>query len=814
MSDKILDKLLKEIREEEVSEEQVAAAKERVFRRLTGSTSKACTEIRPQLKDYAEGNLLESRRLLVDDHLGRCVECRHALAEVRGEKKVVQIPENKISQWTGLMRWAAVAAVILMAVYLGRGHIDSWIAPSEASARIVSLSGDLFRLPHESLPLGSTIQEGDTIRTAQGGRAILELNDGSRVELNERTELAVNTAWSGDTIRLNRGDIMVQAAKQKRGSLRVMTHDSIVSVKGTIFSVTSGMAGSLVSVVEGSVAVSQSGSDRLLTSGQQASTSSTMKNVAFNDAISWSQDAEKYYTLLNEFVRIEKEFAEMPGPAPRTQADLLSYVPAGTQGYIAIPNLDNPIQQVMGLIEEYSLKNSVLKEWWTSGEGQKLREALEQVQVFTQLLGEEVVFLLVEDPTDSNRKVPLVMAHVLPGNEDDLWKALDDVFKNHTAAPYELVDGLLLVSGTELQLESIVPLLGSGASSPFATEIKKYYQQGVNCLVGIDVSSFTAGFKESLPSQVMGLSNMQYLFFELGSYSGQEANRATLTFQGPRRGILSWLAPPASTGSIEYISADALAVISASTRDPREAFDELLDILGQNSKFIAGLEEFESVTGIRVGDDIASSLGADFTIAVERLSLPIPGCVGVFEVINPETLDDAIRHLVDTYNEWLPPDKSDSKLVYTQEIAGGLTWNSLKTGLAPVTLYWAYDRGYLIASLDRALANRAVDIRDSGLQLIRSSEFQQYLPASAGLHNSGLYWIDNSELLSELASMVDNPLLSQMIDSREPSLVMVSAGEKQIRVASHSRLRLTNLFLGSFLNGVSKNIPDPGKAGN
>ena len=802
MNDKIFDELLKEIREEKVSEEQVADASERVFRRLTSTTSRACSEIRPQLKDYADGNLMESRRLLVDDHLSRCVECRHALSDVKGNKKVVEIPRKRSFGWTGWMRWGAAAAVILVAIYLGRGYLDSWLAPSEVSASVVSLSGDLYRLPQESLPAGSTINEGDLIRTARGGRAVLKLNDGSRIELNERTELSIQTAWSGDTIRLNRGDIMVQAAKQRHGSLRVITDDSLVSVKGTIFSMSSGTAGSLVSVVEGSVAVSQPGFDEVLTSGQQASTSPALKNVALDDAISWSQDAEKYYGLLNEFAHIEKDLASMPGPAPRTEEGLLSYIPEGTRGYVAIPNLGNRIQQTLDLIEQYSLDNTTLKEWWTAEEGQMLRNTLEQVQVFTRFLGEEVVFLMIKDPAGSEREIPLLMAHVLPGSESDLRKTLEGIFKNSAEAPYEIVNDLLLISGNEAQLKSIIPLLGSGASSPFAGEINKYYRSGVSCLAGIDVGALTAKFKQSLPSQIIGLSNVKYLFFELGPDSGGDATRATLSFQGQRSGILSWLAPPASTGSIEYISSGALAVVSASTRDPREAFDELLDIAGQNTDFITGLEDFESKTGIRVGDDIASSLGTDFTLAVERLSVPIPGCVGVFEVLNPDTLDKTVRRLVNAFNNWLPPEKAGSSLVYTQEIVDGRTWNSLKRGSSQVTLYWTYDRGYMIASTDRTLADRAIDIRDSGLQLTRSSEFQQYLPANAGLHSSGFLWFNNNEVLTEIASMIQDPEITRLIDSSEPTLVMVSAEDEQIRVVSHSRLHLTGLFLGALLHKV------------
>src|SRR5205085_9611992 len=129
----------------------------------------------------------------------------------------------------------------------------------------------------------------------------LQLGDGSRVELNQRTELSVHAAWSGQTIRLDRGDVIVQAARQRRGHLRVITRDSVAAVKGTVFAVSSGSAGSLVSVVEGSVAVSQPGAERILTAGRQAATNSSLEQVKVRQAISWSQDVEKYYTLLAEF---------------------------------------------------------------------------------------------------------------------------------------------------------------------------------------------------------------------------------------------------------------------------------------------------------------------------------------------------------------------------------------------------------------------------------------------------------------------------------------------------------------------------------
>jgi len=57
-------------------------------------------------------------------------------------------------------------------------------------------------------------------------------------------------------------------------------------------------------------------------------------------------------------------------------------------------------------------------------------------------------------------------------------------------------------------------------------------------------------------------------------------------------------------------------------------------------------------------------------------------------------------------------------------------------------------------------------------------------------------------MLAEMASMVQSPVLSELIDSQEPCLVMVNAEMEEIRVASRTRLGFASLFLGSLLTHV------------
>ena len=291
------------------------------------------------------------------------------------------------------MRWgalAAAAALLLAVLYLGRDTIDGMMAPGGPRATVVSADGGLYRLPVGSLEAGAAIGEHESVRTGPGAHAVLRLADGSMVDVNERTELFVTAAWSGQAIHLQRGDIIVKAAKQRRGHLRVLTRDSIASVKGTVFAVSAGMGGSVVSVVEGSVAVNQPGREVLLSPGQQAASIPALASSVAT-AVSWSPEAESYLELLASFVKIERELANFPAEL-RTNSALLSYLPAGAVVYGAVPNPGVTIGRALALAEEQSAQNATFGAWWNSETGQLLRQMVDRVQSVNPLLGDEIVF--------------------------------------------------------------------------------------------------------------------------------------------------------------------------------------------------------------------------------------------------------------------------------------------------------------------------------------------------------------------------------------------------------------------------------------
>lgn len=791
-----LEQALNAMRAENPQPAEVEAAQARVWEKLMSAGSPLCEEFRGELAAYMAGGLAAPRRLLFEDHLSRCPACRRAYAGAKGERKVMPMPaalapRKPPSAW---VRYAIAAGAVLVMLALGRGPLDRAFAPSGPRATVESLSGPLYSLASGPLAAGVAIGEGDVIRTGLGGRAVLRLADGSRLEMNERTELAVQAAWSGQTVALERGDIVLEAAKQRRGKLRVRTRDSEALVKGTIFAVSTGTAGSLVSVVEGSVEVRQPGADRVLKPGEQAASTPALASVPVRQAVAWSAESEKYFTLLAEFMRLERQLAATLNEGVRTSSRLLPLLPANSWIYAAVPNVGRAIDEAVQLIEQRSRESAVLKEWWTSTSGQELRKVLDRVQTVTPLLGDEVVFVMMRTPGQKGDGELVMMAEVQAGREAELKQVLADVFAaNGGQAAFEVAGGRALVAQNPAVLAALKAGLGQGATTPFAAEIAARYQRGAGWLLGIDLQAMQVS--PGSEAEALGLGGMKHLFFEQRAPRGEAENEASLSFTGARKGVASWLAAPAASGSAEYASANAMFVMAASTRNPRQAFDELIAALGRVSSSIPEeLRKFEEKTGVSVSQDIAAALGTDFTITVERPSLPVPGWAAAFEVPQPALLDVSLRRLVDAFNRELPPAKSGFRLTLTEQQEGGRVWTTVKSAASPVAVHWTHDRGYLVVSMDRALAAQAIAVRNGGLALVRSARFAQQMPATGAVHHSGFVWINPEGPVAEVANLLSDGTLKSLLQNPEPALIVIDGETERIRAAS--RTRLMNLVLG------------------
>ncbi len=653
---------------------------------------------------YLVNELAGSRRILVEDHLSRCLGCRARIAEMKGERPIVAMPRGlprrslgeggSSSRWVQWGTLAAAAALLFAVLYLGRDAIDGMMAPGGPRATVVSADGGLYRLPVSSLEAGAAIGEHESVRTGPGAHAVLRLADGSMVDVNERTELFVTAAWSGQAIHLQRGDIIVKAAKQRRGRLRVLTRDSIASVKGTVFAVSAGMGGSVVSVVEGSVAVNQPGREVLLSPGEQAASIPTLES-SVADAVSWSPEAESYLELLGSLVKIERELANFPAEL-RTNSALLSYLPAGAIVYGAVPNPGVTIGRALSLAEEQAAQNATFSAWWNSETGQLLRQLTDRVQSVNPLLGDEIVFSASVSGLDD--PVPIVMARVQPGRRAELASALEGLFAaaGESPASYSVSDELMVVSSSPSQLAWGLAHLGQGAGSPFAAAIGERYRRGVGWLIGMDAAPLVtmASRDDAPPIELAGMIGMKYLFLEQRAAAGAVENEVTFAFQGARTGMGSWLADAGSGGAAEYLPADALLAGYVSTREPLQLFEEFTaQITKSEPDFERGLTSMDEKLGVGFVQNLTAALGTEAALALTGLSASGPTWVMTCVANNPAVIDGSLQKLVETFNAELGPDEQGKRIVLQQESAGGRTWSTMKPGGLPLGITWTYDSG-------------------------------------------------------------------------------------------------------------------------
>jgi len=225
-------------------------------------------------------------------------------------------------------------------------------------------------LESRQLAAGEQLQKGERVRTAKDSNALLRLGDGSTVEMRERSEFSVTENRRGVTVRLDRSDVIVEAAKQHNGRLYVQTPDSLVSVKGTIFAVESGTKGSRVSVVEGEMQVNHVGKDETLLPGDQTTTSRSLDRTPVQQNVAWSRNAARYANLVSELAKLRRDVNQRVHlPGVRYSSKFVDVVPENTVFYAALPNLTDTLAESQRIMQERISQNPALAEWWKGKKG-------------------------------------------------------------------------------------------------------------------------------------------------------------------------------------------------------------------------------------------------------------------------------------------------------------------------------------------------------------------------------------------------------------------------------------------------------------
>lgn len=172
----------------------------------------------------------------------------------------------------------------------------------------------------------------ESVLTSNSAGRMLDLPDGSQVEMRAQSQLRIDHADDGLRIRLLAGSVIVTAAKQGSGHLYVVTSDAMVSVVGTVFVVTAERTGSHVGVIEGVVSVGGAAISQKLFQGQQVSTNPAIGQVPLEVQVTWSRNAAIYLAMLAKL---------QPSVAP-AQPPVAAATAAGPQSQPAAENRQEP----------------------------------------------------------------------------------------------------------------------------------------------------------------------------------------------------------------------------------------------------------------------------------------------------------------------------------------------------------------------------------------------------------------------------------------------------------------------------------------
>jgi hypothetical protein len=709
---------------------------------------------------------------------------------------------------------------------------------------VQSIDGSAWRISNagdRQLLAGDKLTEGDHIRTNGGAHAVLRLSDGSTVEVNERSVLGVGARGRNMTLSLDNGAVIVQAAKRDFGHLYVKTPDCRVAVTGTVFSVNAGIKGSRVAVLQGSVHVVHSGVDTLIQAGDQVATSDNLSPAPVDMQISWSHDREKYLPLLAQFSVLQQRIEQIPFPQPRYSSDLLARVPAGTLLYISIPNLGDFLSEANNIFHDQLSKSPVLQQWWAHGHDNNTEELdalVGKIHQMSQYLGDEIVIVGINQPGNPGFAA---IADVKQSGLDDFlnmqFQSSDTTHRltvvdesSLNAAPittptngagYALIrQNEAVFSNSITLLKQIDAQLNAGASGfatgNFGQQIAAAYTRGAGIILAADLhqmmqnrpNSTGANHPGNKAFENSGMEDLSYLIAEHRELNGQPENHLNLQFAGTRQRVASWLAAPASMGSLDFVTPNAAVAVAVLSKDPKEIADDIMS-MAEPDKTSQQWSEAETKLQINFRDDLAANLGGEFLLSLDGPVLPTPSWKAVIEVNDSAQLEQSLERLTVSIRNLSQSSGSHAVQIESSEAGGQQFYSFHDLTSGNILAQFTFSEGYMILAPSRALLMQALQTHASGDSLGRSAAFKALLPKDENDNYSAVAYQNLSPVLTPLLSNFSGETaqaLSQLAADAKPTAICAWGKDSRIEVASDSRLFGFDLLsLGALMNSGNKN---------
>ncbi|HLY99579.1 MAG TPA: hypothetical protein VKT33_11015 [Candidatus Angelobacter sp.] len=528
--------------------------------------------------------------------------------------------------------------------------------------------------------------------------------------------------------------------------------------------------------------------------------------------------AQDVQQLMESLARLQSKLEQgVQFPSARTQSKLLPLLPPETTACLSLPNFGDAIGQASEVFHQQLQQDPVLGEWWQTKAGMAslfVDDALAKLQQFSGYLGDELmVSVYGNDPAPS----VLILAEVRkPGLQTFLHQVVSQ-YAGQGNPPVVVYTPAQLLATTKQPahnplvvlirpdymiaapnlktLRAINTRLSHGdtgfTATPFGQRLAQSYQGGVGVLLGVSLQPILSQIPRSGQNQAAldqsGFSDLKFLVIDGKYSSGVLTSNTELNFSGPRHGVASWLAAPATLGGLDFVSSNAGLAAGAVLKNPADIFDEIKTLSANNSEAIQGIEQAEKELKINLKQDLFSKLTGQIVAAIDGLSTSQkPAWKVILQASDPAGLQQVLKQAVAGVNASAKKGKS---IDLKQHSENGMTWNVLQfyKGEKSDEIVYAVVDGYLVLAANEALLKEAVAIHRSGNSIAKSAALHALLPQGPGGQMSALLYEDLSQIYQSV--MQQQPqgmaqMLQPLLAHGQPAVISVYAEDQAIRAVS------------------------------
>jgi type IV pilus assembly protein PilA len=574
-------------------------------------------------------------------------------------------------------------------------------------------------------------------------------------------------------------------------------------------------------------------------SGTKRTPSATAKKPQKkSDDMAWLEAALKDPEFMKAFAHFtDRLTAELQMPAPRTQSHILPRLSDGTMFYAAFPNYGPVLRQFLQILQQElhdspALRNFVQKNKLESGES-KFEEMAQKVSELLDYLGDEVVVTAaVKGREPSGVLVAEVRKPGLSGfldhldtliNEDAKSKEHLRVFDPQTlqtatdapgGGPVVLVRPDFLVIGTSAAtVRDFNAQLDKGpgtfAANALGKRLAQSYQSGTSTVFAADLQKLMGLIPQNSPSTAQikmlldksGFADAKYALMESRGAGRNSSNEVEVMFNGPRRGVASWIAPSGTLGSLDFMSPKSAVVEAFRLKPPAQILDDIVEIAGPMA--LQALPQIEQQFNVNLKQDILNKLGGEIGFELQMPVMPEAGSdtnntkvqggnfAVALSVTDAPGLQQTIKRLM-----------AQSPIPAQERVEDGITFYSVappSAGASGQEFNYFFQDGYLIVTSNRELARETINLHRNGGSVAKL-QGQPVKASGFARQNSNMFF---ASMLRQLPPDV-SANLPKAFSGSEPMLntMYAYADENSIRATSNSSMQ-TNAAMGLIVAAVA-----------